>query len=122
MYEGSVAETVSDYTAHGYTGSFRAEDEGLRDVVSGTVYRPERLRIDDLARFEGDSDPGDSAVVFALGDSLGGVIGTYVVPFGPQMDRLDADAVRRLNDARRGRPRSGRPERGASPRRSPGFA
>ena len=61
MYENNVADAVSHFTAHGYTGGFRAENGELRDVVTGLTYRPERLRIDDLVRFEGESDPGDSA-------------------------------------------------------------
>jgi hypothetical protein len=100
MPERSIAETVSSLTARGYRGSFRAEEAGLREVMSGKLYRPERLRIEDLARFEGESDPGDSAAVLAVSDSRGVPLGTYVVAFGPQMDRLDADAVRRLADAR----------------------
>jgi hypothetical protein len=109
MTEGSVAETVARLTSRGYRGSLRAEAAGLRDVVSGKLYRPELLRIDELARFEGESDPGDEAVVFALGDARGGEVGTYVVAFGPQMDRLDAHAVRRLSDARHARPRASPP-------------
>jgi hypothetical protein len=100
MYESSVADAVSHFTAQGYTGGFRAENGELRDVFTGLTYRPEQLRIDDLVRFEGESDPGDSAAVFALSDSEGAKRGTYVVAFGPQMDRLDAEAVRRLRDAR----------------------
>jgi hypothetical protein len=100
VYESTVADAVSHFTAHGYTGGFRAENGELRDVVTGLTHRPERLLIDDLLRFEGESDPGDSAVVFALSDSEGEKRGTYVVAFDPQMDRLDAEAVRRLSDAR----------------------
>jgi hypothetical protein len=100
MYESSVADVVSHFTAHGYTGGFRAENGELRDVVTGLTYRPEQLQIDDLVRFEGESDPGDSAAVFALSDSEGAKRGTYVVTFGPEMDRFDAEAVRRLRDAR----------------------
>lgn len=101
MYESTVADAIAHFTAHGYTGGFRAEGVTLRDVVTGRTYRPERLRIDELRRFEGESDPGDSAVVFALSDSEGQARGTYVVAFGPEMDRLDAEAVRRLSDGRR---------------------
>jgi hypothetical protein len=100
MPERSVAETVACFSSQGYRGSFRAEEAGLREMVSGKLYRPERLRIDALARFEGDSDPGDSAAVFAVSDSAGAALGTYVVAFGTQMDRLDASAVRRLPDGR----------------------
>jgi hypothetical protein len=113
MPEDSVAETIAWLTSRGYRGSFRAEEAGLRDAATGRLHRPEHLRIEALARFEGDSDPGDSAVVFALSDRRREPIGTYVVAFGPLIDRLDADAVRRLVDVRGTRRAGRRPERPA---------
>jgi hypothetical protein len=108
VYE-STAAAVSHFTAHGYTGGGPRGERGLRDLVTGLTYRPERLRIDDLLRFEGESDSGDSSVVFALSDSEGEERGTHVVAFGPQMDRLDAEeAVRRSSDARHRKAEAGR--------------
>jgi hypothetical protein len=47
-------------------------------------------------------------VVVALSDSEGEERGIYVVAFGPQMDRLDAEAVRRSSDARHRKAEAGR--------------
>jgi len=51
--------------------------------------------VDEIVRFEGDSDPGDESAVFAL-VSEDGTKGTYTVAFGPMMDPLDAEVVRKL--------------------------
>jgi hypothetical protein len=109
VYESTVV-SVSHFTAHGYTAA-RGE-RGLRDLITGLTYRPERLRIDDLLRFAGESDPGDSAVVFAPSDSESEERGTDVVAFDPQMDRLDAEAVHRSSDAHHRKAEAGRRSRG----------
>ena len=96
----TLADAVAHFSALGYRGGFRAEEAGLREVLTGNVYAPDHLQIDDLLRFEGESDPDDAAVVFALREVHGDARGTYVVAFGPQMDRLDVAAVRQLRDAR----------------------
>lgn len=65
----TLAEAVTHFSAMGYRGSFRAEESGLREVFSGKLYPPGDLRIDDLFRFEGETDPGDQVVLFASGRS-----------------------------------------------------
>ena len=93
-------ETVSDalqrLTAAGYTDDFRAETHGLRSRSKGTVHPPNLFRVDEVVRFEGDSDPSDESAVFALTSEADGTKGTYTVAYGPMMDALDADMVRLL--------------------------
>jgi hypothetical protein len=99
----TLAEAVAHFASLGYRGDFRAEEGGLREVFTGRTFRADHLRIDELFRFEGESDPDEQVVVFALCDPEAEARGTYVVPFGPSMDRLDAVAVRSLQDGRPGR-------------------
>ena len=96
----TVAEAVSRFTSLGYVGDFQAKSEGLWDTIGQAVFRPEMLQIDALFRFEGESDPADGAIVFALSDLAGSRQGTYVVAFGAQTEREDASAISRLRDAR----------------------
>jgi hypothetical protein len=58
----------------------------------------EALVIEEVARFEGISDPADEAIVLALHCREDGVKGTFTVPFGPGMGALDAEMMRRLRD------------------------
>jgi hypothetical protein len=96
----SLAQEVSRLSALGYSGDFRAESKGLREVTSRHVYAPEELWIDELMRFEGPTDPDDHALLLALRSERDGVRGTNAVGFGVSMDALDAQMVRRLRDAR----------------------
>lgn len=95
-------ETLSEATRRlaeaGYRGTFRAEEEGLRAVETGRVFAPEDLAVDEIVRFEGMSDPGDEAALFALRSS-DGQRGTYVVTYGPGAPPLEAEMARRLHAA-----------------------
>jgi hypothetical protein len=92
----SVSEALQRLTAGGYEDDYRAEARGLRSRLNGTVHPPEVFRIDELVRFEGDSDPSDESAVFALTLEVDSTRGTYTVAFGPMMDAMDADMVGRL--------------------------
>ena len=101
MVEQSLADVVTRFIARGYTDDFRAEPEGLRAITAGCVHVPEDLIIDDVARFEGASDPDDEAIVFALRCKVHGTKGTYVTSYGAKMSAVDAEMSRRLHACRR---------------------
>jgi hypothetical protein len=97
----TLSEAVARLTAADYRDGFRAERGGLRAIGTRCLHEPESLVIEEIVRFEGASDPGDEAVLFALRCAIHGTRGTYVVTFGPSVDSLDAEMVRRLTDGRR---------------------
>ena len=94
----TLSQAVDRLTAQGYTDDFRAEPEGMRAVVAGILYQPESLVVEEVARFEGITDPADEAIVLALHSREDGIKGTYTVPFGPGMGPLDAEMMHRLRD------------------------
>ncbi|HEX5045091.1 MAG TPA: hypothetical protein VFV75_19510 [Candidatus Polarisedimenticolaceae bacterium] len=102
---GDPMETMVDalrrFGSRGYTDAFQARPEGLRNLSTGDLFPPEDLIVEDLARFEGQSDPGDEATIFALRSRDGATRGTYTVTFGTQMDTLDAAMVPRLKEGRK---------------------
>lgn len=92
----TLSEALQRLTAAGYTDDYRAERRGLRSRSNGSVHPPEKFRITDVVRFEGESDPSDESAIFALTLVSDGSKGTYTVAFGPMMDSQDADVVGRL--------------------------
>jgi len=113
----TLAHALDRLTSAGFSEHFRATDRGLEATGSGRTYDPEALEIADVVRFEGPTDPADESILFALRCGADGVKGTYVVPYGPGMDALDAEMVIRLEPPRRDRPglRSKRRRRPAAP-------
>jgi hypothetical protein len=97
----TLSEALRRLTAAGYTDDYRAEAQGLRSHASGVVHPPDSFLVDEVVRFEGDSDPSDESAVFALTSEADGTRGTYTVAYGPMMDALDADVVGRLGSRAR---------------------
>jgi hypothetical protein len=98
----TMVEALRRFEAAGYTDEFRAQPDGLRSLRTGRTVAPERLVVDDVARFEGPSNPSDEATVFALhAEDDPALRGTYTVAFGPAMDTEDAEMVPRLREGRR---------------------
>jgi hypothetical protein len=95
----TVSEALRRLTDAGYADEYQARPGGLKSRSDGTVRPPEAFRIEEVARFEGESDPSDESAVFALASMTDGSKGTYTVAFGPLMDALDAEMVRKLTPA-----------------------
>jgi hypothetical protein len=92
----TLAQSLERLSAQGYVDGYRAEREGLRSLAHGTIHPPESFHVDEVVRFEGDSDPSDESAVFALSSDSGERKGTYTVGYGSLIDALDASIVRRL--------------------------
>jgi hypothetical protein len=92
----TVSEALRRLNTAGYADEYVAEANGLKSRSSGTIQPPERFRVDEIVRFEGDSDPSDESAIFALASEADGSKGTYTVAYGPMMDSRDAEMVRRL--------------------------
>lgn len=81
MSDVTLAGTLADLTARGFTTAFVATDDGLRAAGTVRTFRAEDLTIREFHRFEGVSDPDDMAIVYAI-ESRDGTRGTLVDAFG----------------------------------------
>lgn len=95
--EPTLANTVDRLTRAGYTDWFKTEADGLRAATAGCIHPPQALRVDEVVRFEGETNPDDEAIVFALVCEEHGVKGTYTVPYGTEMPPADGEIVRQLH-------------------------
>src|SRR5262245_64442488 len=99
----TLSEAVDRLRAAGYHDSFRAEARGMRALAAGRLYAPEELAIDETVRFEGPTDPGDEAILFAIRSRDGAVRGTFVSGYGTAVDPANAELVHRLPSTTSGR-------------------
>ena len=95
----TLAEAIARLTAAGFGDDFRATPRGLLAAAAGETFEPESLEIEEVVRFEGATDPADESILFAL-RGRSGVRGTYAAAYGPAMDPLDAEMIRRLGSER----------------------
>lgn len=106
----TLSEAIRRLERRGFRGAFRATPAGSLELEGGTPIAPETLVVDETVRFEGQSDPEDEAVVFALRSQDGRIRGTFVAAYGPQMDPACAAVLHRLPpDPLRGKDTEERP-------------
>jgi len=92
----TLSEAINRLNKSGYTDTFRAQKGLLLAVNYKKSFSPEFLSVDEVVRFEGNTDLSDEAVIFALRDQKTGVKGTYTVAYSTDMDPQDMDVVQRL--------------------------
>jgi hypothetical protein len=77
----SVAEALAELARRGFTANFEYLDGVFIAVDLGRSFAADELTIVEHHRFEGASDPGDMAVVYAI-ESRDGIRGALVDAFG----------------------------------------
>ena len=98
MTEQTVVEELAALRGRGYDGDFGVTDDGtLRCGRCGHIHAPEDAVIESVARFEGESDPDDEAVVFGLRCRACGTLGVLVAAYGPTASAEEAAVVTALS-------------------------
>jgi hypothetical protein len=92
----TVTEAMRYLTDHGYSDEIRLVAGGLEcDSVDG-VYDASKADVDYTFRFEGDSDPGDEAIVLGISLPDWGVKGVLAAGYGPSVGPEQAEVLRAL--------------------------
>jgi hypothetical protein len=97
----SLREALDRLATRGYDTEFVVRDRQLTCTGCDDPVRAVDVVIDDLVRFEGDSDPNEELVVYAISSGPCGRKGTLTVGFGPEIDAEDLEIVVELRDGRR---------------------
>ena len=94
----TVTEAISRLRAAGYTADFSPAPGGrLRCGACGAEHDPATAHVDEVVRFEGDTDPGDEAIVFGLTCAACGTRGTLVSAYGASVVAAEAAVVTGLS-------------------------
>ena len=92
----TLSDAIRRLQADGYSGNWFANgDHQLECNESGEVLDPAELQIDHILRFEGQSDPGDMTILFAL-QTPSGDKGIYSAPFNAETPPEDANVIARM--------------------------
>ena len=90
----TMSEAVNGLKQRGYTLDFNLRENFLE--CRDEKFNPEEFEITEVYRFEGDSDPADEAVVYAV-ESKKGVKGVLVSGYGVSAIGLGAEMARKLS-------------------------
>ena len=100
VHHDAQLETVTDaltrLRADGYTADFFATDQGdLACQGCNKTMHPTDVQVDHTLRFEGDTNPDDQDIVFAIQCACG-CKGTYSAAYGPATPPDDAAVLQQL--------------------------
>lgn len=93
---GTLAETVNGLKRDGYTMDLNLQKECLVCHQNGANLSPDDFEIDAVYRFEGSSDPDDSAIVYAISSHKFDIKGVLVNGYGIYADEYSSALVEKL--------------------------
>ncbi len=94
----TLSETITQLRAQGYTEDFNLKSQYLAGQRSAIQLSPEEFVVDQHFRFEGDSDPDDEAVVYAISAPKFNLKGTLVNAYGIYSDAGADELMRALRE------------------------
>ena len=89
----TVTAAVNGLKQRGYTKDFNLEENCI--VCHEDKYHPEDFDITEVYRYEGNSDPADEAVVYAI-EGKNGEKGILVSGYGISADEMSDEMVKKL--------------------------
>ena len=92
----TVSEATNDLKKRGYSIDFNLEFDCIRSHENTLALKAPEFEITEVYRFEGNTDPADEAVVYAI-ESRHGQKGVLVNGFGISADTLSDEMIRKLS-------------------------
>jgi len=91
----TLSEAVNALQKRGYTYNFNARNTGEKGDLD--IYlQPNDFEIDQILRFEGMNDPGDSNILFAISAKHENMKGLLVNAYGAYSDTYSASVAHKL--------------------------
>lgn len=81
----TMASCLNSLSAGGYETQFKAVKNGLKSLKTERVYGPSEVKITNFYRFEGESDPSDNSILYAI-ETTSGERGTLTDAYGVYSD------------------------------------
>ncbi len=92
----TVVEALNGLKERGYTTNFNIAFDKLICSEKKHVLNPDEFDITEVYRFEGDTNPGDEDVVYAVESKKGDIKGVFSGAFGLYADSVSTDMLRKL--------------------------
>jgi hypothetical protein len=91
----TLSETMEYLKGQGYIHDFNLHSDWIECPPLNLRLPPDQFHVDQVHRFEGMTNPDDSAILFAV-SSTSGVKGLLVDAYGPYADSLSSVMVQKL--------------------------
>ena len=93
----TVVAALNGLKARGYTINFNIAFDKLMCSENKTCLNPNEFEIVEVHRFEGNSNPADEDVVYALESLTGGIKGVITSAYGLYADTVSAEMISKLS-------------------------
>ncbi|HET6991809.1 MAG TPA: phosphoribosylpyrophosphate synthetase [Bacteroidia bacterium] len=93
----TMSEAVNDLQKRGYDHDFNLAEDSLECKEKQTSLKANDFEIDEVYRFEGDTDPGDENVVYAISSMKNNLKGILVNAYGVYSDSVSAELISKLH-------------------------
>lgn len=91
---GTVSEALKKFRNQGFTMDFNLDENCL--VCQNERFEADDFEIVDVYRYEGNTDPADEAIVYAI-ESKSGLKGVLVTGYGVSADSMSEDILKKLS-------------------------
>ena len=92
----TVVEALAGLKAKGYTLDFTIDFDKITCRYKNLILKPEDFEIQEFYRFEGDTNPSDEDIVFAIESKDGLLKGCLTSAYGTYADGISADMIKKL--------------------------
>jgi len=90
----TLASVLNKIVKDGYEENFKVTDKGLQSLETEKIYKPDEVQVVNFFRFEGASDPSDSAILYII-ETTDGAKGSLTDAYGmyadPEIDKFIKD-------------------------------
>ena len=93
----TLSEAVNDLVKRGYISNFNIKKDSLTSIENEINLHPDDFEIDEVHRFEGNTDPGDENVLYAISSVKYQMKGLLVNAFGMYSDSFSGELIEKLN-------------------------
>lgn len=93
-YEPTLVETLENLRKEGYTEDFNIRFDSL--ICDKACLLPSQFEVDRTFRFEGNTNPSDEAILYAISSLDGKIKGVVVNSYGVYADEMTEDLIKKL--------------------------
>lgn len=92
----TLTAAVADLENRGYEYDFNLAQDCLECKALDLQLMPEEFEIDEFYRFEGMTDPADSAVIYAISSPVGNLKGVLIDAYGVYAENISPELLDKL--------------------------
>ena len=93
----TLTECLQRLNSLGFRVQFKVIEKGLKSLTTEQIYTPSQVHIVNFYRFEGENDPGDSAILYAISTNSG-ERGSLIDAYGSESDPLVDNFIKQVDD------------------------